>query len=247
MPVVNRSIFLFSSLLLSAAGLAALAAACADDATVPDGESDAGGTDAASERRVPVGEDSSAEVDARAEASTCELTRAYTLECNIGSDAGDPLNCGAAKFDQWCEANDKAVNSAAFRRAEALCLIKKNCDGFDRRDCEYRSYATATPTAAQKAVVAAYCQTCEPGNTGCAARKTDYDPTLGPKSTDDVFVAAWELNDALDDQIRTKCTGTALDAGVAAALDAGGDAAPCLKAFGSCAADVYLNAVPDCP
>lgn len=237
---VNRSLMLLSSLAFSAASLAALVSACGEDATVSDAAPDSGGGgDAPVDRRAPVEDDAGAEVDARAEASTCALTRSYTLECNIGKDAGDPLNCGAAKFDAWCEANDKAINSAAFRRAEALCLTKKNCDGYDRRDCEYRSYATATPTTAQKAVVAAYCETCEPNDKSCAARKVDYDPTLGPKSTDDVFVAAWELNDTLDDAIRTKCTGTA--------LDAGGDPAACLKAFGSCAADVYLDSVPDCP
>jgi hypothetical protein len=245
---VNRSFLVVSSLLLSAAGLAAFVSACGDDATVDDPTAeDSGGAapDAGADRRVPVFEDSG-EVDARASATICELTRTYTLQCNAGSGE-DPLNCGAAKFDSWCDANDKAVNSESFRRARRLCLTKQNCNGLDRRDCEYRSYATATPTAAQKAVVAAYCQTCEPTNPGCAARKADYDPALGPKSPDDVFVAAWELNDTLDDAIRTKCTATALDAGVAASLDAGGDAAPCLKAFGSCAAGVYLDAVPDCP
>jgi hypothetical protein len=238
---VKPSIVLLSSLALAAAALASFVSACADDASVPGTEADAGGADASTDRRVPVGEDAG-EVDARADASTCELTRAYTLECNIGADAGDPLNCGAAKFDAWCEASDKAVNSASYRRAEALCLVKKNCDPFSRRDCEYRSYATATPSAAQKAVVAAYCQTCEPNDATCPARKIDYDPALGPKSTDDVFVAAWELSDAIDDDIRAKCTGDALDAGAAA-----GDTAACLKAFGSCAAGVYLDAVPECP
>jgi hypothetical protein len=163
-------------------------------------------------------------------------------------DAGDPLTCGASKFDAWCALNDTAINSESYRRAEALCLLKQNCDGLARRDCEYRSYLTAKPTTAQKAVVAAYCQTCEPTDTaGCITRKTDYDAVVGPKSTDSVFVAAWELSDTLDDQIRTKCTGTALDAGVAAALDAGGDAAPCYKAFDNCAGDLYVNALPDCP
>ena len=239
---VSRPYFFLSSLVVCSIGLVALASACGDEGAVAGAETDAdaAGSDAGTDRRVPIFDDSSTgEVDARAEASTCELTRAYTLECNIGSDAGDPLNCGAAKFGRWCEANDKAINSAAFRRAAALCLVKKNCDGFDRRDCEYRSYATATPTAAQTAVVAAYCQTCEPGNAQCAARKVDYDPALGPKTTDDVFVAAWELNDKVTDDIRTRCTGTVLDAGA--------DTAACLKAFGGCAADVYLDAVPDCP
>lgn len=229
---------------LSATGLAAFATACADDEPQADGGPDSGGSDAPGDRRAA--DASTAEVDARADASTCELTRAYTLECNLGADAGDLLNCGEANFASWCASNDKAVNSAAYRRAEALCLTKKNCDALSRRDCEYRSYATAVPSAAQKAVVAAYCQTCEPTSLDCAVRKADYDPTLGPSSTDDVFVAAWELSDAIDDGIRTKCTGPALDAGVALP-DGGGDAAACLKAFGGCAADVYLNAVPDCP
>jgi hypothetical protein len=220
--------------------------ACGEDATVPGADADAASptTDAASDRRAPPPFEDAALV----EASTCEITRAYKIECNIGSDAGDPLLCGADKFDAWCAANDKAINSESFRRAQALCLTKKNCDSFSRTDCEYRSYATAKPTASQKKVVAEYCKTCEPGDqAGCITRKTDYDPTLGPKSTDDVFVAAWELNDTLDDAITAKCTGTALDAGVAASQDAGGDAAPCLKQFANCAGDIYINALPDCP
>jgi hypothetical protein len=232
-------------LALAASAVAAVATACSDETSATSGGGDASVDAAPDGQRAG---DAAPAVDATAEASTCELTRAYTLECSIGSDAGDPLTCGAAKFDAWCATNDKAINSESYRRAEALCLTKKNCDGLDRRDCEYRSYATAKPTNAQKQVVAAYCQTCEPADpTGCVKRKTDYDPQLGPKSTDDVFVAAWELSDTLDDDIRVKCTGTALDAGVAAALDAGGDAAPCLKAFANCAGDVYINALPDCP
>ena len=179
--------------------------------------------------------------DAGASASTCEITRAYVTGCNaLAPDGGEQLTCGEGKFDAWCDLNDKAINSASYRRAEALCLTTKNCDGLARRDCEYRTYATATPTAAQTKVVAAYCQTCEPADTaGCAVRKTKYDPAKGPKSTDDVFVAGWELNDALDDEIRTKCTG--------AAVDAGPDAAACLKQFGNCAGDVYIDHLPDCP
>lgn len=239
---MNRSLLLFSSLAFSAAGLVALVSGCAQDATVADASPDSGASDARADGRAPVEADAGVEVDARAEASICELTRAYTVECNVGAGTDDPLNCGAAKYDSWCEANDKAINSAAFRRAQALCLTKENCDGLDRRDCEYRSYADVTPTTAQSQLVAAYCQTCEPNNTACANQKTAYKPALGPKSTDDVFVAAWELNDELADGIRTKCTGAALDAGPASS-----DPALCLKAFGGCAAEVYLSAVPDCP
>lgn len=245
---VNRPLVFLACLVTSAGAMVALLAACGDDAPTAGAGSPDGSGDALVERRPPPEEDSAGGADARGEASTCEITRAYTLECNIGSDAGDPLTCGAAKFDAWCEANDKAINSAAFRRAQELCLIKKNCDGFDRKDCEYRSYATTTQTTSQKQVVAAYCLSCEPADqAGCIARKTDYAPNLGPNSTDDVFIAAWELNDTLDDQIRTKCTGAALDAGAAAALDAGGDAAPCLKQFANCAGDIYIDTLPNCP
>lgn len=244
---MKRSLALLSAVALGAIGGLALVSACADE-TTPASSTDASADAQTDARRPMPGEDASGSIDAGdagPEASTCELTRAYTLACDVGSDAGDPLTCGSAKFDAWCEQSDTAINSDAFRRAEALCLTKKNCDGYDRRDCEYRSYATATPTAAQKQVVAAYCQTCEPTDpVGCAARKVDYDPNLGPKGTDDVFVAAWELNDALCNQIRAKCTGATLDAGT---LDAGADAAPCLKAFGNCAGDIYVDSLPDCP
>ena len=240
--IVKRSLPLVAGLALGATALFGFIAACSDETTsTPGGD----GADAAPDRRTAPGEDAGAEVDARADASTCELTRAYTLDCNVGSDAGDPLTCGAPKFDAWCELNDKAINSESYRRAEAMCLTKKNCASFDRQDCEYRSYLTATPTNAQKQVVAAYCQKCEPGDpSGCITRKTEYDTVLGPKSTDSVFVAAWELNDTLADAIRTKCTGAALDAG---AFDGGADAAPCYVAFDKCAGDIYVDALPDCP
>ena len=246
---MKRPLVVIIGLALAASAVVAFVSACSDDTTSsPSADDDGGERDATVDRRRLPGEDAAVEVDARSEASTCELTRAYKIECNIGSDAGDPLTCGDPKFDEWCALNDKAINSESYRRAEALCLVKKNCKLYDRYDCEYRSYATAKPTTAQTQVVAAYCQTCEPTDTaGCITRKTEYDPGLGPNSTDSVFIAAWELNDTLDDKIRTKCTGTALDAGVAAALDAGGDAAPCFKAFDKCAGDIYIDALPDCP
>lgn len=242
-------VLLVSALLSSGFGLA-LVAACTDNgSSSTDVGSLDGSIDARTDRAQLPGEDAAPEVDARADAaSICEITRLYTTECNIGSDAGDPLTCGSAKFDEWCALNDKAINSEAFRRAQALCLVKKNCNAFDRKDCEYRSYFTAKQTNAQKQVVQAYCATCEPNNqAGCFTKKTEYDPAKGPNSTDDVFIAAWELNDTLDDAIRTKCTGTALDAGVAASIDAGGDAGPCLKAFGNCAGGIYVDALPNCP
>lgn len=155
--------------------------------------------------------------------SPCAVTRAFVERC------GADLNCGPAGFDAWCAANDAAINSDAFRRAEAACLPTVECDAKKRDACEEAHYATETPTAAQRAVVAAYCASCEPGVATCAA-----DAVSDPKK--DIYVAAWELADPVVDEIRTRCTGAALDAG-----------ASCEKAFGSCAAEVYLDRVPNCP
>lgn len=212
---------------------AALAACASDDSsTSPSGdtESDAS-TDATKPKADAGGTDAAA-------ASTCEQTKLYTEAC------AQELTCGD-DFDTWCAANDRAINSETFRRAEAQCLTKANCDGNDRRDCEYRSYASATPTSAQAAIVEAYCATCEPSDTaGCAKTQTTYNPALGPKSVSDLFVAAWELADPLVEEIRKKCTGSALNVGPA---DAGDEAAACAKAFSLCAGDLYIGTLPDCP
>jgi hypothetical protein len=246
---VKRSFFVLALAALTGGGFASLASACSSDSS----SATASGNDATATTPDAPSGDGQRTTDAAADAgidtgpSTCEVTRGYTVDCNLGSDAGDQLTCGSAKFDAWCALEDKAINSDAYRRAEAMCLTHANCDGLARRDCEYRSYATATPTKAQTEVVAAFCQTCEPMDpAGCAKRKTTYDPSKGPSSTDDVFVAAWELGDTLADQVRTSCTGAALDGGITAQVD-GGAPNPCLKAFGKCAGDIYVNALPDCP
>lgn len=247
MRAVKYSFLVVALAALTGGAIAALASACSSGSS----SATTTGDDAANTADAPSSDgsrtDAASDAGTGAGPSTCEVTRAYTVDCSLGSDAGDPLTCGSAKFAAWCALNDQAINSDAYRRAEAKCLTHANCDGLARRDCEYRSYVMATPTKSQKDVVAAYCQTCEPMDpAGCATRKTTYDPSKGPSSTDDAFVAAWELSDTLVDQIRTTCTGTALDGGIAAQVD-GGAANPCLKAFGNCAGDIYVNALPDCP
>lgn len=210
-------------MLLAALAFASIAVACETSSTPAPATS--GGGDAG---------DAEAAADAAAPGSPCAATRAYVERCG-GEDA---LNCGASGFDAWCEANDRAVNSDAYRRAEDKCISPElACDADARRACEYASYADATPTSAQRALVDAYCATCEPDDAAaCATRATTYDAAAGPKSVSDIFIAAWELADPIVDSIRTKCTGGALDAG-----------ADCAAAFSSCAAGPYLDAVPDCP
>ncbi len=215
------------ALLALAAVSTGTVAACSDDTSAPAGpSSDSGRRD---------GSAASDDGDAGSK-STCEITRAYFEGCG---NAGE-LNCGADGFDAWCAANDTTINSATYRRAEALCLTQDNCDGKKRRACEYAHYNDEPPTASQKALVESYCATCEPSDVaGCTSRSTAYDPAKGIDSVDDIFVAAWELSDDVTDEIKTKCTG-------AAAADAGADAAACAKAFANCAADVYLDRLPDC-
>lgn len=167
-------------------------------------------------------------------ASVCAATRAYVVRCAGESE----LDCGASKFDAWCADKDQKTNSEAFRRAETKCLPDVACDADARRDCVYKTYAAEEQTDAQKALAEAYCSTCEPEDTaGCLTRSTTYDPAAGPDAVTDIFIAAWELADPIVEQIREKCTGAALPAG----------ADPCPKRFGSCAADPYLDGLPDCP
>lgn len=167
-------------------------------------------------------------------ASVCAATREYVLRC-----AGEgELDCGPASYDAWCASKDQKVNSEAFRKAEAKCLPTVGCDADERKDCDYKSYASETQTAAQKALVTAYCATCERDDTaGCASRVVTYEPSTGPAQVTDVFIAVWELADSIVDQIREQCTGAALPAGTD----------PCAKRFGSCAAGPYLDGLPECP
>ena len=174
------------------------------------------------------------------EATVCSVTRAFILRCAEPKD----LTCGEKGFDAWCAQND-ANNSEAFRRAEIACLPSVECTGIARKDCEYQLYAKDTPTTAQKKLVQAYCETCEPSDVGgCTERSTSYDSAKGPSTVPDVFIAAWELSDGLVDLIRTSCTGDALTS----TIDGGAvDPAKCEQAFGSCAAGAYIDALPNCP
>ena len=213
----------------------AVVAACEDGTSRAAGLADGADSGGARGDRSEAGEGGAA-ADAKPE-STCAITRAYFEGCDDGAD----LNCGSSGFDAWCAANDEAINSEAYRRAEALCLTQDNCDGDERRACEYEHYNGETPTAAQKALVEGYCETCEPSDVaGCTKRSTTYESAKGIDSVSDVFVAAWELADDVTAEITTKCTG-------AAATDAGSDVTACAQAFAGCAADVYLAHLPDCP
>lgn len=194
-----------------------------------------GGVDSGPSKPAPVepGEDAG-DVDAGADAALCDLERAYEEACGKTE-----LLCDTRQSqDAWCALNDTAENSDAFRNGERQCLTTKLCDTKLRSDCRYKTYAGQAQTAAQKALVTAYCGTCEPGHAGCAENAIAY-----TGSTTDIFLAAWEFNDAIANEMRSRCTGGALDAGV----PDGGDAGPCLKAFSTCTADVYFDHLPDCP
>ena len=202
------------------------AAACAnsdtslspDDAGAPTGDAAAEETGKASDASTS---------DTTPSAKWCDALGAKQERCD------GVRECGTA-FTSWCAAQSK-TNSLAFEQADAVCLAN-GCDSKSRSDCRYRAYQESSLTAAQNAFITAYCGTCPSAN--CEASLRTYDVAKGPNGVSDAYVAAWELSDAITTDIRLSCTGAAL------ALDAGGD---CVKAFGSCAADHYLNALPSCP
>lgn len=173
------------------------------------------------------------------ETSPCARQRAWAEACGTVGN----LNCKSG-FDAWCAKNDEALNSEAYRAGVEKCFDRAHCDTASRTACQYASYANATPTNAQRALVTAYCATCEPGNEAeCAARATTYDAA---EDVSDVFIAAWELSDPVVDKIRASCTGSTLDAGASDGGTSDGGVT-CERAFALCAGDIYLNEVPDCP
>lgn len=235
-----RQVQSYSRLLLVAAvAVAAAAVACTGSSNAPE----VGAPPAAdTAEQEPEGTGSAVRPDAAAESGTspgpnanafCELTKSYFVDCGNASE----LSCGAAGFDAWCSKNDK-LNSDAFREAEEHCLTTKNCDGTARRTCDYDRYNSAKQTASQKALVKAYCQTCEPlGVADCEQRSIHFDKSGGLDAVPDIFIAAWELSDDVVDTIRKSCTGPALQPG---------SVKSCADAFASCAGDIYLDRVPDC-
>lgn len=213
--------------------------ACEDD-TGPlspraDAGSSSGGVDASS--------DGSPGADAGGDAAVADVC---AVEKQHGVDCGLKLECGD-KFDAWCKEADK-IDSEQRRSAKRACLTKDRCATADARDCIFKTYNKATRTAAQEALLDAYCNTCfTGGGIGlCKAASPAYDTSKGPAGVTDIFLAVWELSDTLTDKIRTTCTGGALDAGAADAGDGGG-ASSCAAAFASCAGGIYVDALPLCP
>lgn len=170
-------------------------------------------------------------------AKVCAQELEYFTACKAPPN---DINCTAAKFEAWCTLNQAATDSAQRVRARAACLDAKHCSPSSLKDCLYKSYNTQQQTPAQAKLVADYCATCEPGDARCTTQRIAYDPAKGPNSIDDLYLAAWELSEALTVAIDQKCTGPAI-------ADAGADAGTCEKRFGSCAGSLFVDALPDCP
>ncbi len=188
--------------------------------------------------------DSGPSVDARTDgpasfdpSKVCAQELEYFAVCKTPPN---DINCTATKFEAWCTLNQAATDSAQRVRARAACLDAKHCTSSVLKDCLYKSYGTQQQTPAQAKLVADYCATCEPADATCATRKIAYDAAKGPSSIDDVYLAAWELSEALTVAIDQKCTGPAI-------ADAGADAGSCQKRFGNCAGSLFVDALPDCP
>ncbi len=225
--------------LLAVSALAASAAAAiacnSDTVDIPGADA---APDAPPEARAPAGDAGDAGGDAPAEdsGSACAAELAHAQACNKTAD----LNCGVGGFVAWCKNTEITTDSDQRRRARAKCLTRDNCDGKKLKECIYRSYGAEQLTPAQRKLVEGYCATCAPGDGQCFARETTYPEALGPDGVTDVFLAAWELGEALTRKIEGQCTGRSL-------ADAGPDAGTCAKRFGNCAGGLFIDSLPDCP
>ena len=124
---------------------------------------------------------------------------------------------------------------AKVKSSDIQCL-PGTCDGNERADCRYKLYKESDMSPAQKGLVNAFCSTCSPGAT-CFAKTIAYDAKAGPTKVSDAFIAVWELSDEIVAKVQKACTGDALP----------GKNGDCPKAFGQCAAGIYLDALPECP
>jgi hypothetical protein len=158
---------------------------------------------------------------------------------NVCKKSPTDINCTAAGYEAWCKINQDATDSEQRVRAKAACLDVSHCDKASLADCIYKSYNTQKLSANQQKLLTDYCATCEPGVASCA-QKYVYSETKGPDSVDDVYIAVWELSDALVTQADQKCTGPAV-------ADAGSDAGTCARRFAVCAGNLYVDALPACP
>jgi hypothetical protein len=236
---------------LSLLGLCGLAlvttqAACSSDAA---SGPLAGAADAAKDSgKLPPKDANAAPVDA-------QLADALSPLVDAGSEAGDPTPLGSpwcaalankhdvcdgerqcgANFGAWCDLQSK-TNSAAFEKADAPCLNmveagKNSCKNEGRTICRYARYQEADITSEQKQTLTAYCAQCPSPN--CEASLKKYRAGTTPE---DAFVAVWELSDTITQAIRQGCL-----------TSPGTGGSTCAKDFGSCAATIYLDALPECP
>jgi hypothetical protein len=185
--------------------------------------------------------------DADVTPSYCEVYPKFRKACGKG------VLCESG-FDRWCptfEATSSKVASAAY----VACAQPARCAERELKDCSYRRYVGAR-TSAQDALLNAVCTKCAPLDVAaCKANNVGYEPSLGPDSVTDLFLAVWESSDAVASKMQVDCATEqlpAVDAGAAAgdasAKDAGAQSFDaCLATFSQCAAGVYLDAIPECP
>lgn len=230
---------------LASSGLVAsgaLLGACGGDSAAEEGE-EAGPVDASrrdgSSFDGGVDPESDGGAKLPSDVASCEALKSFYEACG-----GEPL-CSTknAKFDEWCVANTRSVDSEAYRLATVKCATADNCGKDKRKDCMYRSYGDTTQSVAQELLTTAFCQMCQPGDlAGCRKRTTTYNSVSGPGAVPSEFIAAWELSDAVADKIRANCTGTG-----GGAFDGGADAGACATAFDRCSGGYFIDAILDCP
>jgi hypothetical protein len=223
--------------LLYSLGLLNLTTGCNGTAAGP-GASTAEPVDAGSDRSQPLPlrdaraatpADTDADASDAATVGWCDALSEKMLRCDRTRECGN-------QFELWCGQQSK-TNSNAFEKADSRCVSAKDCMNATRNNCRYTQYQAEMRSAEQRALAAAYCATCP--SAGCEDSLLRYDETKGSNSVSDAYVAVWEFSDTITQSIRVKCTGT--DAGLP------GRELDCPRAFGQCAAEIYLNALPSCP
>lgn len=142
------------------------------------------------------------------------------------------MSCGEEGYVAWCHASDVAVDSAQRIAGRLACLdVDEHCDPDDRKQCIYGTYQSASLSSAQQTMLTHYCAACEPADpAACEAR------TKAALHDDTIFLASWELAEALVTKIDAEC------------IDGTMTPADCAEYFDLCAGDIYIDAlVEDCP
>jgi len=136
----------------------------------------------------------------------CVAEQQFYQRCNLTSPC-QQQNLAA------CSAQQKSFSAGAVQAAVA-CLPTNSCDldGGNKQNiaCFEQHLATATPTAAQRAVAVSFCAQCRP-DAGAASCESAFFDIAGDASNNIIGFLLLEVNDTTATNIENACTGAFLD------------------------------------